>query len=216
MNRTKQILASVVVGLVVLGVVKIIPRTKDVYLIGVVDFKMVRNLVKDLQPTWFDYINNIDVLNIHINSPGGYAAEGLGIVDILNNVNIPVKNYIAEGFACSAGALILASGSKHHRFATKNCMIMIHYAYSLNPITGEKNPDNDSSRILNKMIEKIIVDATGKKINVVKIILSFDNFMTPEQAKELGLIDNIIGQDNDHIFTPAPLNPEFIEYSKTK
>ena len=128
---------------------------------------------------------------IYINSPGGSVSAGMGIYDTMNYIKCDVST-ICVGLAASMGAFLLSSGAKGKRFALPNSEIMIHQ-----PLGGAQGQASDieiqARHILNikGKLNKILSENTGKPLEVIEKDTDRDNFMSPEEAKEYGLIDNI-------------------------
>lgn len=129
---------------------------------------------------------------MYINSPGGSVSAGMGIYDIMQYVSCPVSTY-CTGLAASMGSLLLAGGSKGKRFALPNSKIMIHQ-----PLGGVQGQASDMERHVREIIRtkrrlnEIYQKHTGKSVEQLERDTDRDNFMTPEEAKEYGLIDEIV------------------------
>ena len=129
---------------------------------------------------------------IYINSPGGSVSAGLAIFDTMNFVKADVQT-IAMGMAASMGSFLLAAGTKGKRFALPNAEIMIHQP--LGGAQGQATEIEIAARHILKTREKlnkILSEATGQPIEVIESDTDRDNFMTAEEAKEYGLIDEIV------------------------
>lgn len=128
---------------------------------------------------------------IYINSPGGSVSAGMAIYDTMNYIKCDVST-ICVGLAASMGAFLLSSGAKGKRFALPNSEIMIHQ-----PLGGAQGQASDieiqARHILNikGKLNKILSENTGKPLEVIEKDTDRDNFMSPDEAKEYGLIDNI-------------------------
>ena len=128
----------------------------------------------------------------YINSPGGVVTSGLAILDTMNYIRCPVST-IVMGQACSMGSLLACCGEKGRRFALPNSRIMIHQ-----PSGGFQGQAADieihAKEILDlrARLNQIYVNQTGKSLNVVEKAMERDNFMSPEEALDFGLIDEII------------------------
>jgi len=131
-------------------------------------------------------------IHFYINSPGGSVYAGLGIYDILQYVSCPIYTY-CMGLAASMGSLLLQAGQEGHRYALPHSRIMIHQ-----PLGGARGQATDieiqAKEILDlkKQLNNIYVKHTGKKYEEVEKACDRDNFLSPSQAKEFGLIDVII------------------------
>ena len=131
-------------------------------------------------------------INFYINSPGGSISAGLAIYDTMNFIK-PDVSTICIGMAASMGAFLLAGGAKGKRFALPNSEIMIHQ-----PSGGMRGPASDmeiyAKRILSnrEKLNQMFADMTGQPVDVIAKDSDRDNFMTAEEAKDYGLIDDII------------------------
>ena len=131
-------------------------------------------------------------IHLYINSPGGSVTAGMAIYDTMNYVKCDVST-ICMGMAASMGAFLLAGGAKGKRFALPNAEIMIHQ-----PSGGAQGQATEieivAEQILKtkKKLNQILAENTGKSLEQITIDTERDNWMTSEEAKEYGLIDNII------------------------
>ncbi|MHC1684561.1 MAG: ATP-dependent Clp endopeptidase proteolytic subunit ClpP [Clostridiaceae bacterium] len=129
---------------------------------------------------------------LYINSPGGSITAGMAIYDTMNYIKSDVST-ICIGMAASMGAFLLAAGEKGKRFALPNSEVMIHQ-----PLGGFKGQATDigihAERILNmkKRLNSILSERTGQPLEVIEKDTERDNFMTAEEAKNYGLIDEVI------------------------
>ncbi len=131
-------------------------------------------------------------ISFYINSPGGVVTSGLAILDTMNYIQCPVST-IVMGQAASMGSLLLCCGEKGRRFALPNARIMIHQ-----PSGGFQGQATDieihAREILDlkARLNQLYVKQTGQNLKTVEKAMERDNFMTPEDAKAFGLIDEII------------------------
>ena len=131
-------------------------------------------------------------INLYINSPGGLVTAGLGIYDTMQYIK-PDVSTLCIGQAASMGSLLLAAGKKGKRFSLPNSRIMVHQ-----PSAGFQGQATDIEihanevLALKKRLNEIYSKHTGKSVDDVKKALERDNFMTPEVAKEFGLIDQVV------------------------
>lgn len=129
---------------------------------------------------------------LYINSPGGSITSGMAIYDTMNYIKSDVST-ICIGMAASMGAFLLASGAKGKRFALPNSEIMIHQ-----PLGGFKGQATDidihAKRILKtkETLNRILSERTGQPIEKINNDVERDYFMSAEEAKEYGLIDEVI------------------------
>lgn len=129
---------------------------------------------------------------IYINSPGGQVSSGLGIYDTMQYIKPDVQT-ICMGQAASMGALLLAAGAKGKRFALPNSRVMIHQ-----PSGGFQGQHSDieiQAKEISKVrqvLDGILASHCGQEIEKVHLDTERDRFMTGEEAKAYGLIDNVI------------------------
>ncbi len=131
-------------------------------------------------------------IHIYINSPGGSVTAGMAIFDTMNYIK-PDVSTICVGLAASMGAFLLAAGAKGKRYALPNAEIMIHQ-----PLGGAKGQASDvkiQAELLLKTrdkLNKILAENTGKPIEQIEKDTDRDNFMTSDEAKTYGLIDEVM------------------------
>ena len=129
---------------------------------------------------------------LYINSPGGLVTAGLGIYDTMQYIK-PEISTLCIGQAASMGSFLLAAGTKGKRFSLPNSRIMVHQ-----PSAGFQGQATDieihANEVLSlkKRLNQIYSKHTGKSEDEIKIALERDNFMTSENAKEFGLIDQVV------------------------
>ena len=129
---------------------------------------------------------------MYINSPGGLVTAGLGIYDTMQYVK-PQISTLCIGQAASMGSFLLSAGAKGKRYSLPNSRIMVHQ-----PSAGFQGQVTDieihANEVLSlkKRLNEIYSKHTGKDVNEIKSALERDNFMTPEAAKDFGLIDKVV------------------------
>ena len=129
---------------------------------------------------------------LYINSPGGLVTAGLGIYDTMQYIK-PDVSTLCIGQAASMGSFLLAAGSKGKRFSLPNSRIMVHQ-----PSAGYQGQATDIEihakeiLALKERLNKIYSKHTKKNEAEIKKALERDNFMTPSEAKEFGLIDQVV------------------------
>ena len=129
---------------------------------------------------------------IYINSPGGSVSAGLAIYDTMNFVKSDVQT-IAMGMAASMGSFLLTAGTKGKRFALPNAEIMIHQP--LGGAQGQATEIEIAARHIlatRERLNKILVERTGQPLEVIERDTDRDNYMTAQQAREYGLIDQVM------------------------
>ncbi len=133
-------------------------------------------------------------ISFYINSPGGVVTSGLAILDTMNYIKCPVST-VVMGQAASMGSLLLCCGAKGRRFALPNSRVMIHQ-----PSGGFQGQATDieihAKEILSikARLNQIYVEQTGQPLSVIEQAMERDNFMTAEEAKKFGLVDEVISK----------------------
>ena len=130
-------------------------------------------------------------ISLYINSPGGSVTAGLAIVDTLNHVK-PDVSTVCVGIAASAAAVILACGQKGKRYALPNAEVMIHQ-----PWGGAEGQATDieirAKHIIatRERLNKILAKATGQPLDKIEKDADRDYYMTADEAKKYGLVDQV-------------------------
>ena len=131
---------------------------------------------------------------LYINSPGGSVTAGMALYDTMNYIK-PDVSTVCLGMAASMGAFLLAAGAKGKRFALPNSEIMIHQ-----PMGGASGQATDiaihAEHILRtkENLNRILAERTGQPLEKIKEDTERDNFMTAEQAKAYGLVDEVMSK----------------------
>ena len=131
-------------------------------------------------------------IQLYINSPGGLVHAGMAIFDTMRYVKPDVQT-ICIGLAASMGAVLLSAGAKGKRFALPNSEIMIHQ-----PSGGARGQASDIKIQAEQMLKtrdrlnRILSETTGQKLETIEKDVDRDYFMSPEEAKAYGLIDEIM------------------------
>jgi ATP-dependent Clp protease protease subunit len=142
-------------------------------------------------------------ISFYINSPGGVVTAGLAILDTMNYIKADVST-VCIGQAASMGSLLLTAGAKGKRFCLPNSRVMIHQ-----PLGGARGQATDieihAKEILSlrKRLYDIYVKCTGQSFKAIADALERDRFLSAEEAKEFGLIDEIV--------TSRPKSSETVE-----
>ncbi|MCH5184986.1 MAG: ATP-dependent Clp endopeptidase proteolytic subunit ClpP [Oscillospiraceae bacterium] len=136
-------------------------------------------------------------IQLYINSPGGSVTAGMAIYDTMQYVKCDVST-ICIGMAASMGAFLLTAGAKGKRFALPNSEIMIHQP--LGGVRGQATDIEIHTKRLMAMKEKlntILSERTGQTLDKIKEDTERDNFFTADEAREYGLIDEVIVRGSD-------------------
>jgi ATP-dependent Clp protease protease subunit len=131
-------------------------------------------------------------VHFYINSPGGSVTAGLAIYDTMQFMTCDVNTYCI-GQAASMGAVLLCGGTKGKRFALPNANIMIHQV--LGGAEGQASDVEIRVKYMLKLkqrLNEIIAKHTGQKVDVVEKACDRDNFMSAEEAKTFGLVDQVV------------------------
>ena len=131
-------------------------------------------------------------VSLYINSPGGSVYAGLAIYDTIQYVKCDVQT-ICVGIAMAMGALLLAAGTAGKRMALPNAKILIHQVSS--GFEGQATDIEIQAReviAIKRRLEKIIAQHTGQPLDKVSKDMERDYFMTADEAKEYGIIDNVV------------------------
>lgn len=140
--------------------------------------------------------NSEQDIGVYINSPGGSVTAGLAIVDIFNYIRPDVSTYVT-GMAASMGSLLLAAGQQGKRYALPNATVMIHQV--LSGYSGQASDleiHTNETLYLKRKLNKMLSDYTYGKTDYETMVglTDRDNFVRPERALELGLIDHIVSK----------------------
>ncbi len=131
-------------------------------------------------------------IHVYINTPGGAVTSGLSIYDTMQFVKPDVNTYCV-GQASSMGAVLLAAGTKGKRYALPHSRIMMHQPWG--GVQGAAVDIHIQAKEILRMkeqLEKILVDHTGQDIERIQKDTDRDYFMSPDEAKEYGLVDQVI------------------------
>ena len=135
---------------------------------------------------------------MYINSPGGVLYEALAIIDIMQiiqNKGIKIKT-IGNGFVASAAALIISCGTRNHRTVTKHCRLMVHQ-----PLGGTQGQVTDmeiqikEALLLKQKTAEILSQQTGQPMQTVIESMERDRYLSAQEAKDFGLIDGELHQE---------------------
>ena len=165
-------------------------KERIIFITGGVHDEMATVIIAQL--LFLEAENPEKAISMYINSPGGIVSSGLAIYDTMQYVKPPVST-MCVGQAASMGSLLLSAGEKGQRFALPNSRIMVHQ-----PSGGFQGQATDieihAKEILDlkKRLNTIYSKHTGQTVKKINEILERDKFLNPNEAKELGLIDEIV------------------------
>ncbi|ETB64053.1 TPA: ATP-dependent Clp endopeptidase proteolytic subunit ClpP [Candidatus Nomurabacteria bacterium] len=163
-----------------------------IFLGGPIDDHTANLIIAQL--LYLDHVDPKKDISLYINSPGGSVTAGLAIIDTMNFIKSDVST-ICVGIAASMGALILSSGQKGKRFTLPNSEVMIHQVMG-----GAEGQASDiainAKHILRTKdtLNKILAQNTNKKMEQVEKDSDRDYWMTSDEAKKYGIIDEIISK----------------------
>lgn len=165
-------------------------RERIVFLAGPIDDYMANIVIAQL--LFLEAEDPKKDIMLYINSPGGSVTAGLAIYDTMEHIK-PNVSTICVGIAASMGAVLLSAGAKGKRFALPNAEMMIHQV--MGGAEGQASDIEITARHILKTKEnltKILAKNTGKTIEQVTKDSDRDYYMSAEEAKKYGLIDNIL------------------------
>jgi len=163
-----------------------------IFLGGAIDDNTANLIIAQL--LYLDHEDSKKDISLYINTPGGSVTAGLAIIDTMNFIKSDVST-ICVGIAASMGALILSSGKKGKRFSLPNSEVMIHQVMG-----GTEGQASDiainAKHILRTKdtLNKILAQNTNKKIEQVEKDSDRDYWMTSDEAKKYGIVDEIISK----------------------
>ena len=164
-------------------------KDRIIFLTGAIDDYVAASICAQL--LFLESVSKEKTISMYIQSPGGVVSAGLAIYDTMQYIKPEVAT-VCIGQAASAGSLLLMAGAKGKRVALPNSKIMIHQ-----PSGGFRGQATDMEIHVRDMTEtkkrlnELYVKHCGSDIDTVNAAMERDNFMTPEQAMEFGLIDKI-------------------------
>ncbi len=166
-------------------------QTRTVFLYGEINSAVAYDVGCRLKV--LDYLDSEKPITLEINSPGGEVSSGLAIIDTMNCIESPVKVVVC-GMAASMAALIAASGTKGMRYALPHSTIMIHQPLGGFGISQASDIEIYAKNILQtkKILSGILAEACGKSIEEVETDTDRDYYMSADEAKKYGLIDEIV------------------------
>ena len=165
-------------------------RDRIVMVGGEIEPNMANSIVAQL--LFLESENPNADISMYINSPGGDVAAGWAIMDTMQYIKSPVST-IGMGLVASMGSVLLAAGERGKRFVLPNTQVMIHQ-----PMAGAKGQITDMEIQLSqfqknkKTLIKQMSEFTGRKEKEVFEAMERDNWMTPAEAKDFGLIDKVL------------------------
>jgi len=170
-------------------------KERIIFLVGPIEEHMANLVVAQL--LFLESENPKKDISIYINSPGGVVTAALSIYDTMQFIK-PDVSTLCIGQAASAGALLLTSGAAGKRHCLPHSTVMIHQV-----LGGYQGQNTDiqihaeETKRVGDMLTQIIADHSGRSFEEVAQDTNRDNFLTPTQAKDYGLIDSVIATRDD-------------------
>lgn len=165
-------------------------KDRIIMLSGEIEDNMANTIIAQL--LFLDAQDATKDIYLYINSPGGVITSGLAILDTMNFIKSDVQT-IAMGMAASMASVLLTCGTKGKRFALPNAEVIIHQ-----PLGGAQGQQTDveiqAHQLLEtrKKVNHLLADATGQTLKKIQNDTDRDNYMTAQEAKDYGLIDDIM------------------------
>lgn len=170
-------------------------KERIIFLTGPVEDHMASLVVAQL--LFLEADNPKKEIAMYINSPGGVVTSGLSIYDTMQFIK-PAVSTTVIGQAASMGSLLLTAGQKGMRFALPNSRVMVHQ-----PSGGFQGQASDIERHaqdiikIKRRLNEIYVDHTGQDYDTIEATLDRDHFMTADEAKDFGIVDEVISKRAD-------------------
>lgn len=174
-------------------------KERIIFLTGPV-YDQVASLIS-AQLLYLESVNPKKEISFYINSPGGVVSAGLAIYDTMQYIRCPVST-VCIGQAASMGSLLLCGGEKGQRFALPNARVMVHQ-----PSGGAQGQASDieiqAKEILaiRKRLNEIYNVHTGRTLEEIEERLERDSYMSAEEAKDFGIIDQVVAKRNSDLST---------------
>jgi len=167
-------------------------KERIIFVTGVIEDHMASLVTAQL--LFLEAENPKKEISMYINSPGGVVTSGMAMYDTMQFIRPPVST-LCTGQAASMGSLLLTAGEKDMRFALPNARIMLHQ-----PSGGFQGQASDIERHAEDIVKtkrrlnEIYVTHTGQKYEIIERTLDRDHFMTADEAKEFGIVDDVINK----------------------
>ena len=170
-------------------------KDRIIFVVGGIEEHMANLITAQL--LFLESENSKKDISLYINSPGGVVTAAMSIYDTMQFIK-PDVSTLCIGQAASAGSLLLSGGAKGKRYALPHSTIMIHQV-----LGGYQGQGTDiqihakETQRISSMLNDILAKHCGQTVNQIEKDTNRDNFMTPEQAKDYGLIDEILDQRSE-------------------
>jgi ATP-dependent Clp protease protease subunit len=167
-------------------------KERVIFLVGAVNDQTANLVVAQL--LFLESENPDKDISLYINSPGGSVSAGMAIFDTMNFIK-PDVSTLCTGMAASMGAFLLSAGAKGKRFALPNSKVMIHQP--LGGTQGQATEIEIAAREILKtreQLNKILAQTTGQPLEKIALDTERDYYLTAEESKEYGLVDQVISK----------------------
>ena len=167
-------------------------KERVIFLVGGIDDHVANVVVA--QMLFLEAENPEKDISLYINSPGGIVTAGMAIYDTMQYIKPPIET-VCLGMAASAAAILLAAGTKGKRLALPNSTILIHQPAMGQGSYGQSSDLEIQAREILRirtLMEKMLSDATGQPTEQISRDVDRDKYLTAEQAKEYGIVDDIL------------------------
>ena len=170
-------------------------ENRIVFLVGGIDYARASEVI--MKMLYLDNMKRGREISLYINSPGGTVDDTMAIYDTIRFVGSPVATYCI-GRAQSGAALVLAAGTKGNRFALPHAKIMLHQPWG--GVTGQASDIQIQAEEILKakdVINRILAEHTGQPLDRIAAETERDRYMTAEEAREYGLIDDVLTEEEE-------------------
>jgi ATP-dependent Clp protease protease subunit len=170
-------------------------ENRIIFLIGEISYSSATNVI--MKMLYLDNQKRGTEISLYINSPGGSVDDTMAIFDTMKFIGSPVATYCI-GRAESGGAIVLAAGSKGRRHALPHAKVMLHQPWG--GVTGQAaDIQIQAEEILKskQMINEVLAQLTGQPIEKISAETERDRYMTAEEAKAYGLIDEVLHETEE-------------------
>jgi len=170
-------------------------ENRIVFLIGEISYARAAEVI--MKMLYLDNLKRATEISLYINSPGGSVDDTMAIYDTIRFVSAPVATYCI-GRAQSGAAVVLAAGTKGKRHALPHAKVMLHQPWG--GITGQAADIKIQAEEVLKaktMINEILAEHTGQPIDKIAAETERDRYMTAEEAKQYGLIDEVLHEEEE-------------------
>ena len=165
-------------------------ENRIIFLIGEINYARATEVI--MKMLYLDNLKKGREISLYVNSPGGAVDDTLAIYDTMRFVSSPVATYCI-GRAQSGGAVVLAAGSKGSRYALPHAKIMLHQPWG--GVTGQASDIKiQAEEILKakRLLNEILARHTGRTVAQIEAETERDRYMTPQEAKDYGIVDEIV------------------------